>query len=995
MSEQLVALTRQDCRLSAIVSRAVVQDEQPPQYGLGEVGVDTVKTLGVGERSALDAWRRLDEVRLDDARSVASAIAVLLATVPMSAPSAGASPAQGRAWLCQAGRLGPRTRGAPGPARAHATPAAGERLERPRSNASIQARDPYAAYHHDATDAPALQSLPPRFRAYVLPLLRGRSWADVRRALSLFWALDLQRDASRLALAARLLNDGRVHGLGWLALVAHEDPVRRDVLASLVLQSGAYSRDPAAIDPSALTALASASGEAYPDHLAHLLHALRHAVPPAEVLDELFVTAEFAPGLRRHPPGRFAPTGLCPRPRRHPERAVCAVQDLRGVLRHVQQEPSFRWRHGFVSTLWSWSVADAAHAAILGRPALLAWPPDVSWAVLRSLAYGDGTGWSAAERLDAFERVLAAVPATHARKAVEELDAVLDSGRLDPARAAEAQALVTRIAAPPFRPDLWTAASSLLLSLAARRRGPLPTVPEATLHRLERALADDNASQPLRDGLRAMADLHHGFVWDALTDHPAPLIAVARQVGLLSAPRRRALLKRFRAQPVVQRGFVRRPLDVVCAAIERLVRCGAPSPIPRRLRDHREGRITLSPGSLERHRQAVVRRLLPFRLGVLRLMVLEEVGRDLRTDRASAAERHALQLLGSIVANRRLLRRVLKLPPAERVRFVEEHPANRTWLARHPRADAAAWRHGLRDDLETGGGPLRLALETEPLEVLRIGTRVGSCLALGGINSDSAVAVMADVNKQVVCARDAAGSFVARQVIAITEDERLVCSAVYPQGVPAAVADAFAAYDRRLSEALGLAMVRDPMEEYAIARVVARRFYDDGVWDRLAEDAPPVGDPSPPAPAALRSARAADVAVGRRVSLDPGAVDAARSRQRRAGPERLREDEPVSLARAAGGGRAGPPGALDRARRGHAVRHVGGAPAQGGPPRGDRGDRGGAVRLSARAGPADSIDADDVPARPGGEAGEHHLPGGQAQDAAHGAVGPDRVDAGR
>ena len=50
---------------------------------------------------------------------------------------------------------------------------------------------------------------------------------------------------------------------------------------------------------------------------------------------------------------------------------------------------------------------------------------------------------------------------------------------------------------------------------------------------------------------------------------------------------------------------------------------------------------------------------------------------------------------------------------------------------------------------------------------------------LGGDNAHAAVAIMLDVNKHVVFARNVRGRFVARQVVAISDDGKLVCYGVY------------------------------------------------------------------------------------------------------------------------------------------------------------------------------------------------------------------------
>jgi hypothetical protein len=830
MSEQLVALTRQDGRLSAIVSRVVAGGEtgdgerKPLEYRLAQEPVADVKGRDARERRALDAWQRAESLRLGEPSSVAAAIGVLLATVPVGAPEGGASPSSGRAWLCQ-----PRAWSALR-AQLDARPAAVLRQLRaagwgPAVARLFHARDPYLAYHHGAVGAPALQALPSTFRACVLPVLRGRSWAEVRGALSLYWALDLAGREADLAAVVRLLA-GR-HGLAWLEQAAAASPQCRGSVIAAVLEAGAENADPSGLPSGLFAAFGLDDPEGDADRLGHLLRSLRRGVPPAETLDQLRIAAAFAPRYR------FACRPSPASALRHPHLPARHAGDLERLLVRFRDAGALDTSYGFAARLWRWTVESPEHAAVLTRPAVFEWPASTARDVLDVLMRGGSRVWTVRARCQGFEWLLARVPPSHQARAVAEGGEVLDHV---PARATtRAMALVARLARPPYRTVLGDApgAAALLARVAGERWERLAQVPERTLQRLDRALADDQGILPLVAGLRAMGARAAALFWAALAAHPEPLFATARQLGLLSAPRRRLVLKRFRAQPVAQRRFEKRPLDAVCSAIERVVARGLASPMPRRLRSHREGRIVLSPGSLERHRQAIVRRLLPFRLALLRQLALDDVRRGLPMDVRDDGERHAVQLLGTVTENRRLLRRILRVAPGVRSSFLEEHPANRAWLARHPRAQADAWHRGPVQEVTAGGERLTLALERDPLEVLRIGTRVGSCLAVGGCHDDAAVASMADANKRVVVARDARGAFVARQRIAISEDDRLVCAPVYPLGVAPPVAGAFLEYDHALARTLAVPLVPWGDRAYDVGPVLARYDYDDGVWERI------------------------------------------------------------------------------------------------------------------------------------------------------------------
>jgi len=167
---------------------------------------------------------------------------------------------------------------------------------------------------------------------------------------------------------------------------------------------------------------------------------------------------------------------------------------------------------------------------------------------------------------------------------------------------------------------------------------------------------------------------------------------------------------------------------------------------------------------------------------------------------------------------------------------VEEHPLNRAWLAKHPKVDAAKGDEGVQLRGEAPGlGTLDLAFERDALEVLRLGSYFGTCLGLGGMMAVSAAAIAMDVNKRVVYARNAAGRPVARQLVAVAEDDRLVCFSVYPQGASKELRRLFRDYDQRLAEYLGLTMYERAEEgksgEYEIAATVSQYFWDDEAWD--------------------------------------------------------------------------------------------------------------------------------------------------------------------
>ena len=133
------------------------------------------------------------------------------------------------------------------------------------------------------------------------------------------------------------------------------------------------------------------------------------------------------------------------------------------------------------------------------------------------------------------------------------------------------------------------------------------------------------------------------------------------------------------------------------------------------------------------------------------------------------------------------------------------------------------------------------AVEHDPLEALKLGTYVGSCIGLGGQLSDSAAAVVLDANKHVAYARDARGAVIGRQLVAISEQDKLVCFWVYGTVERAVLEPLFLAFDQAFSRALGLPLYghpHDPSDAYAIASILSHEWWDDTAWTAEPGDEP-------------------------------------------------------------------------------------------------------------------------------------------------------------
>ncbi|QIF04658.1 hypothetical protein [Roseimicrobium sp. ORNL1] len=218
----------------------------------------------------------------------------------------------------------------------------------------------------------------------------------------------------------------------------------------------------------------------------------------------------------------------------------------------------------------------------------------------------------------------------------------------------------------------------------------------------------------------------------------------------------------------------------------------------------------------------------------LALEVLEElVQRELKLMfpilMRSGAREDTVLFLHTLDENQRkgrtLVRRHLEgLPPAK-----EHHPANRRWLGTLPSPTSSQWMGTFTRTRQISNlGEVTISVEQDPLEILRMGDYGHSCLGSGACNQYSAMTNAMEANKQVIYARDSAGRVVGRQLIAISEEKRLVCFMVYPSDVSDELETFFAAYDRDFATALQLPLETE--KKYTMAAPLGLEWYDDGAW---------------------------------------------------------------------------------------------------------------------------------------------------------------------
>jgi DNA-binding transcriptional ArsR family regulator len=487
-------------------------------------------------------------------------------------------------------------------------------------------------------------------------------------------------------------------------------------------------------------------------------------------VSEEYLLAGFRLATRFRPEHRFDRAGQCTN---FPEQIV---EDL--AIEFAERDSYSGW---LAMALWERCAQQPGLADVIRSSKWRHFAPAACryFEFLQGITYHDlsekarQSKWTAIRRqIPAIEQLLLSVPATHQAKAVAYLVEWLwqwDEPAGIETRLPAGLRLLRRLATPPFGTSDGAAGTLCwLLDTNDKELQELSlTAPDASFEALEHASIRGNDAGLISWGSYILTRHLALFTVSAFRAAPNKLFRTAKILGGVSYPIRSQIIKRCQEHPLFRANLLEVPIAETCETIERSLGKAHINPIPARLRAWLKGEVNLSPGSIERHRRVLTEKLLLTRLDLIEQSVFEWLKNGFPIEKVTKNDEHALRLLGSLDDNRRGLRKFLNAYWSGNRDYLSKHPETIAWYRKHTTISRDIWEHGIPFESKE----IALSIERDPLEILKLGTYVGSCLGIGGLCAYSAAAALLDVNKQVLYARDRQGRVVGRQLLAVADDE--------------------------------------------------------------------------------------------------------------------------------------------------------------------------------------------------------------------------------
>ncbi len=715
--------------------------------------------------------------------------------------------------------------------------------------------DPYFMVHHAFNRDIKEYKLPASFLRYILPALKGLEMKKVREFLAIYWELSLEKDFHLLLMVSRFLSFTVTDtALKIFRVLATRPPSDRlEILASFN-ECGGWKISSNAFTTKDLQYLLDFIPRKYLWCRGKgLVKGLVEGISLDYLHNGFRLANQFSPKFS------FDYTWDCPN------------FEIKEFLKLVKKiKPSTFFSGEFVLYLWSECGYKNWLMTVIKQMNQYQCSPDVTWKIIDLFKENLDTACTAdrvgtkrvfiEQQLPKIVSFLTRIDAEYQISFIENLNdyyfywegksVSLQKNYID-----AVYFVLEKMCQPPFKKNTE---ATLLVSYfidctQGQTRESFLNAPVSSFLKLQISTRSGNRGKLVKLGILSLLQYCNEFTIEAFEHFPGKLFKVAGLLGTLLRFQRVSVLKEFLKHPLMKSGVNELKPKWLYSVVKKCLESGICDPIPKKLKEHFSGGRLLTENQLSRALENLKTGLISTRLDILEALIWKNFQKEFPASKDDEIWRHTLQFLNHIQTNRRPIKRFLKAYCEGESDYLMKHANTRHWIQNHKRIPVSKWLAGVELKGNTDKfGEVTIRLEQNPMEVLKMGTYVGSCLGLGGAFSYSAAAVVLDLNKQVLYARDSQSKVLARQLVAISKKNELICFEVYPVKSSAEIKKIFIEYDYQLAKALKIPLFGNEKnilrkgkswvkkhrgnDEYEIEHILSADWYDDYAWDFDLED---------------------------------------------------------------------------------------------------------------------------------------------------------------
>jgi len=397
--------------------------------------------------------------------------------------------------------------------------------------------------------------------------------------------------------------------------------------------------------------------------------------------------------------------------------------------------------------------------------------------------------------------------------------------------------LFNRLCRPPFSQNVSYFTAQIIKYFiyfgSDNSRKMFADAPNSSFQNLEKICYSKNTSFLIQLSIYSLMKRLPEWIVKCFSYFSTKLLKVAKLLGSFNGEIRISLIKSFMQHQIMSTDFANLALAEAFLIIEDITKNNEKifNSIPKQLKDFLNGQSQIKQQQFEYYKQQFFQQLLRTQLDVLENLIFDKLSHNYKVKTIDKNLEYALKVSYYTDSNQRPLKRFLRAYLNGDQNYLLNHSESQKWLKNHKELNINLWQTGIEFSQESEKyGLITIDLEKDPLEVLKLGVYSGSCLELGGGFTYSAVAILLDINKQVLYARNKKGKVLARQLVAISEDNKLVCFEIYPPSVSDEIKAMFRDYDELFAKKLNFPINKSYLD-YEIEHILSKDWWDDRAWD--------------------------------------------------------------------------------------------------------------------------------------------------------------------